>query len=387
MLAGRWTRAGALGATGALIAACSSSSGGGPALVAFTPEDCHGSITEVARFSQTTTWVTGWSGSATNNVLALDGDTLYLTYGFAYDQSGLPAGGGIVAVPVSGGAMRVVAAAGNTSQWGAGAVWVAGGEVYVQFDAEILSFPADGATPAPLPVELSPALYGAFVHDAEFGYTAQGGGDAAHLTVTKMPIAGGAPTTLIDEPLPNMSLGGMADAGDALLLQLRWQEPPTYSTKPSSAIWRIPKDGSPRSDVRPDVDWADALNDTEWLAWDGANILGPISVKNYLTHARIAPANMSAPQLLKLHGGVVTRRGDEILSFQELDVPKSGASSSSSYRLLVASSKGAPAGSVVACSDDILSMIDAPAGIAADDSAIYVAYSSGADTVIARATP
>jgi len=391
MLAGRWTTAGALAAAGALVAACSSSDGG-PALVSFKPEDCHGSLTEVARFSQTFMSSAGFVGNATVNNLALDGDTLYLMYEFASDQSGLPIGGGIVAVPVSGGAMRVVGAADNTSQWGAGAIWVTGGQVNVQFAGMLLSFPDDGAAaPATLPVVLSTALYGAYAHDAEFGYSAQGGGDADHLTVTKMPIVGGAPTTLVDEALPNMSLGGMADAGDALLLQLRWHPSPTETTKPSTAVWRIPKDGSPRSDVRPDVDWADALNFTEWLAWDGTNILGPIVVRNNIVRARVASMDRSAPQLVKLGGGVATRRGDEILSFQQVYVPQPHQTSTS--RLLVASSKGAPAGSVVACgADAAILAVETPTGIAANDSAIYVAYSAGNgsginDAVIARVTP
>jgi len=86
---------------------------------------------------------------------------------------------------------------------------------------------------------------------------------------------------------------------------------------------------------------------------------------------------------VKLHGFVAPRRGDEILSFQTLETW--GAQPTS--RLLVASSKGAPAGTVVACGTEHSSVYWRATGIAANDSAIYVSYQDDEDTVITRVSP
>ena len=147
-------------------------------------------------------------------------------------------------------------------------------------------------------------------------------------------------------------------------------------------MWRIPKDGTARSDARPDVHWADSLDSRQWLAWDGENILGPVTIQNYIVQARVQVAGSSPPEYLKLHGAIATRRGDEILRFQTLRTPDA---QTTTFRLLVASSKGAPAGSVVACGPEgTLIRESEPMGIAADDNAIYVSYSDGGDMVIAR---
>jgi hypothetical protein len=221
-------------------------------------------------------------------------------------------------------------------------------------------------------------------HDEQFGYCAQSDDLAIdtvdRVTVTQTPIAGGAPVVLVDESLPNLALGGMADAGDAVLLQLRWHPIPSYTGDTLTAVWRIPKDGTPHSDARPDVKWSDALF-PQWLAWDGENIFGAISAQNASEEARVPANDTSPPELVKLGPGVITRRGDEILSLQAVGAPASG---SDAIQLVVASSKGAPAGSVVACggSGSIVTLV--PAGIVADDSGIYASYREGNDTVVAR---
>lgn len=366
-----------LSAAAALAGACSSS-GDEPGNISFTPEDCRGELVEVARFTDTI--VVSRVGGVYNN-LAIDGDTLFMTYGFAGLSSGLPQSGGIVAVPVSGGATRVIAAAENTSLWVVDDFWVDGGQVHLQTRDAILSLPAAPPTPSTLPILESAPLYAAYAHDAEFGYYAQADGDG--LTITKTPIGGGAPTVLFDEPEPKVSLRGMADAGDALLVHVRLPGEPTYAVDTLARVWRIPKDGTPSSDVRPDVDWADTLTAHQWLAWDGENILGPIMVGNAIVQSRVAPAGTRAPEHLKLNGVVATRRGDEVLSLQNLYVRsgQSGVAGRLSSRVLVASSKGAPAGSVLACG------LDAgwyPAGIAATDRDIYVSYATDDAVVIAR---
>ena len=121
--------------------------------------------------------------------------------------------------------------------------------------------------------------------------------------------------------------------------------------------------------------------------WPGtaSEILGPISVAHYAVTARLPAAGTTAPQYTKLNGVIATRRGDEILSFQTLETR---GGQRTRVRLLVASSNGAPAGSVIACGAEHLDLLDAaPAGIAANDSAIYVSYRDGNDAVIARVSP
>jgi len=386
-----WTRCGnrwggaarfvcALGAAGALVASCSSSNEGTPTFPAFVAEDCRGGLVELARLKLTFAVSISRTGAGSN--LALEGDTLFMMYAFAATESGLPPSGGIVAVPVAGGDARVVAAAQDTSQWGAGSFWVSGGRIYLQTGSAVLSFPVDSPPPAGLPVMLAPAVHSAYAHDAEFGYSAWGQNS---LLIMKTPLAGGEATVLADEPLPDGALGGMADAGDALLLHVRWSPDSVYGGPTFTRVWRIPKDGGPRSDVRPDIVWADALALVQWLAWDGVDILGPINVQNYAVIARVPAAGTSAPEYVKLNGAVATRRGDEILSFQMV---ATGPVQTNTIRLLVASSKGAPGGTVIACGGEHASLLHAvPAGIAANDGAIYVSYQEMDDTVIARVAP
>lgn len=396
----RWTRSGkwwgsgaglvwALCAATALVASCDSSNEGVPIFPAFVAADCRGELVEIARLKWTST-ATSLTARGTANNLALEGEVLFMTYAFAATDSGLPISGGIVAVPVFGGAARVVAAADTeiTTQWGADSFWISGGRIYLQTGSEILSFAVDSATPSTLPVMSTPALYAAYVHDAEFGYSALGE-QLEGLKITMTPLAGGAPIVLVDDPqLPNVALAGMADAGDAVLLHLQYRTEPiqTDPGKTFTSVRRIPKNGAAYGDVRPDVEWANVVGFAPWLAWDGADILGPIDVQNYVVMARVPGTGTSPPEYLKLAGVVATRRGDEILSLQTLETRGGGVQTTS--RLLVASSKGAPEGSVVACGAEHPSLFDgAPAGIAANDSAIYVSYREDNDTVIARVSP
>jgi hypothetical protein len=372
----------------ALLSSCSSSSADTPPFPAFALADCQGqgTLVEIARLIETHAGSASTANGIFNN-LAIDGDTLYTVYGYASTGSGLPASGGVVALSVSGGAPRVVGAAdiAKTASWGVGNFWVSGGQVHLQTGAEIVSIPADSTTPTTLTFSAAQtATYGAYTEDADFGYAAQGD-DSIGVTVTKTPIAGGAPTTLVSESLSDVSLSGLADAGDSLLLQVSWSVPGDLSGNRPARVWRIPKDGTPRSDARPDVMWADTLVFPQWLQWDGQDILGTILVRNYIGQARIAAAGSSSPQYLKLDGMIATRRGDEILSFQTVEQRTPQVITT---RLLVASSKGAPTGSVVACGSEQLTVgeID-PGGIAASDSGIYVSYTDGHDTVIARVSP
>lgn len=375
MSAGRLKMVGALGAAVVLQSACSSSSGT-PVIAAFTAADCRGGLVEIARYAQT---LAPLAQRATTGNLVLDGDTLYMTYATAATASGLPISGGIVALPVSGGPGRVVAAAdtAKTSQWDVDSFWVAGGQIYLQTGAELASVPTDPPAPSALSVVLASGDYAAYAHDADFGYSAVAGVNG--LTVAKTPVAGGAPTVMIasSAPMAPGFLGGMADAGDALLLHVGW------GSNAAAQVWRIPKDGTTPSDARPDVHWADPLEATGWLAWDGADIIAPTLIQNYLVQSRVSPTGTSAPVQTRLSGIVATRRNDEILSFQLMARQPQEASA----RPLVVSSKGAPAGTVVACGDDTEIQGETPTGIAANDSAIYVAYWTGSDTVVARVMP
>src|SRR5262249_8390403 len=147
----------------------------------------------------------------------------------------------------------------------------------------------------------------------------------------------------------------------------------TFSSSGGAAphVWRIPKDGTPRSDVRPDVQWGNPLDASRWLAWDGTDIIGLTLVQNNLVQSRVAMTDTSAPVQTKFLGNVATPRNDEIPSFQTLNIE--GVREPSSI-LMVASSKGAPAGTLVACGSTFVGSTPTPAGIAANDSGIYVAY-------------
>jgi hypothetical protein len=377
---------GALGAAGVVVSGCSSS-GEAPLIGGFAAAECQGSLVEIARFPQTGTPAAAVALGAANN-LALEGDTLYMAYAFATTDSGLPPSGGIVAIPlagVGGGTVagNAVAAAdpAKTSQWYMDDFWVSGGQIYLQSGTQIMSVPAAPSTPSTLAVAIYDAKSAAFAHDADFGYSALVTVDG--LTVTKTPAAGGAPTVLATDPASSAPswLGGMTDAGDAVLLQAAWPS----SSGAASRVWSIPKDGTPRSEPRPDVHWSNPLDSGTWLAWDGTDIFGPTMVQYYIIQSRVAPAGTSAPVQTKFYGKVATRRNDEILSFQTQNIQQ--VPEPSSY-LLVASSKGAPAGTAVACGSAYVGVVPAtPAGIAANDGGIYVSYWVDSDTVIARVTP
>ena len=334
-----------------------------------------------ARFPETYP-VTG--GSPQNNNLTIGGRTLFVAYAFGAGAAGLTGSGGVVAVPTSGGAFRLIGAADPnvTSQWSTDSFWASGDQILLQAGTEISSIPSNPAIPS----VLVPHSMGcsAVAHDEAFGFCAQADDfpidTVNHIRITKTAIAGGAPVVLVDESLPNLALGGMADAGDAVLLQLRWHAIPESIGDTLTAVWRIPKDGTPHSDARPDVKWADALF-PQWLAWDGGNIFGTIDVRHVSVQARVSATDSSPPELVKLWGGAVTRRGDEILSLQTVGAPDAGEEA---RQMVVASSKGAPAGSLVACGASGSIVTLAPAGIAADDSGIYVSYLDDHDTVVAR---
>ncbi len=85
-------------------------------------------------------------------------------------------------------------------------------------------------------------------------------------------------------------------------------------------------------------------------------------------------------------GTVATQRRDEVLSLQTLFTRSLTYAQDLDVRLLVASSKGDPAGRVVACGA-IAPYGVTPAGIAANDTDVYVSYGDRSDTVIARVTP
>ncbi len=369
-----------LGVAAALSASCGSDPA--PIPVPFGADECRGQLVEMARFTETYPLI---DSIGLSNTLAIDGNSLFFAYEFAapfaLPTNELSPSGGIVAIPLSGGAPRLVAAADpeRTSEWFTGSFWADGGQIFLQTTETLSSVPANPPTVSTLPLVIpNGGPYAAYAHDAGFGYVAHDEFSQGTI-VAKAPIDGGPATTLVQEGLPNVALAAMADAGDAVLLQLSWPADATPSGENPGRVWRIPKDGSPTSDVRPDLPWSDPLAFPQWLAWDGENVLGAIVVQNHIVMARVAPTGTTPPQLMKLYGTVATRRGGEILSLQPL--------SQDGDRLVVASSNGNPAGSVVACSPEGGSTFLSPAGIAANDDDIYVAYRDRNDTVIARVTP
>jgi hypothetical protein len=371
---------GALGAVGVLGSACSSSNGA-PAVTTFTAAECQGGLTEIARFTKTLAPL-GVTTPGTANNLSLDGDTLYVTYTTAGTDSGLPLPGGIVAIAVDAAAPaagRVVAAADSaqTASWDVDSFWVSGGQIYLQAGTTIGSVPANPTTPSTLTYVSSNSSSAAYVHDADFGYSATIGGNG--VTVAKTPIAGGTATVLVSDATSSAPswLGGMADTGDAVLLQVG------FGSSAPARVWRIPKDGSPRSDERPDIQWADPIVFPQWLGWDGTDIIGPALVQNTIVQSRVSATGTSAPVQTKLGGNIATLRNDEILSFQLMSFQAPEPSS----MLLVASSKGSPAGTALACSGTFVGFPGTPTGIAANDRGIYVAYWTGDDLVIARVSP
>ncbi|HXU60876.1 MAG TPA: hypothetical protein VN962_04200 [Polyangia bacterium] len=382
---GQGMRVAAACLAGALAASCSSDPAPPPP-TPFAQADCRGQLVEVARFPSTDSPA---PNAGTSNHLATDGATLFLAYSNSRNDAlvmtGLPSDGGVVAIPLSGAPTRVVAAA-DVPEWQPGSFWVAGGQVVVQTGTELAAVPADAATPGTVSAPAPDNRSAAYAHDAEFGYYAGPSGGTG-VSVVKIPIGGGSPTALVYD-LPGVTVGGMADAGDALLLQVRWQRDPDES--PFFRVWRVPKDGSPQTEVRIDVRWADAARYPRLLvAWDGQDILGPVTFdQGNVVVARVAPDGTSAPIPTRLAGSMVTRRGDEILSLQLVY-----GSGDPSPLLVVASSQGDSAGTVLACGGEPAPFqtgavgIPGPLGIAATDDDVYVAYTDGVDLVIARVAP
>ena len=215
-----------------------------------------------------------------------------MAYAFASSDSGLPASGGIMAVPTSGAGPAVIAgtpAPDTTSQWGARKLL---GRRRPDSSRDRQRHPVVACRRPHTQHAAGHALVRALrrlcarCRVRVCGFRREFEGCDGH----QDPDRGGRATVLVDEQLPNLALGGMADTGDALLLQLRWHPEPTSTGEAFTRVWRIPKDGTPHSDVRSDVDWADALGFPQWLAWDGNEILGPISVAHYAVTARLPAA-------------------------------------------------------------------------------------------------
>jgi hypothetical protein len=168
---------GAVGLAAALFASCSSSStsSNGPAFVSFVPEDCRGALVELARFPETYA-VSG--GSQQLNNLAKGGDTLFVAYAFGAGlPPDLPASGGIVAVPASGGPLRLIGQAENTSEWAVDSFWVTGDQLWLQAGTDISSI---------LRPPLPRALWGRRRWAATRGRTTNNSGTAPNRTTSPL---------------------------------------------------------------------------------------------------------------------------------------------------------------------------------------------------------
>jgi hypothetical protein len=333
--------------------------------------DCAGSLVEVARVPAFGLH----NGDSHVGALSVDGDTIFLAYDLSLDESLPMIGGGVLAIPRGGGTARVVLK-GNADR-----VWGSGGALYAQTGTSVARFDPAAVSDAPEPAYAG--LYVAYASDASFAYAAQPAGGYANPPRTKSgvyrtPLAGGDPTPLYEERARQACLGGLADAGDALLVGFQ------NDGEPRGRVLRVPKDGSPASEVRPDVPWSlCGFGVKDWIAWDGADVLAhvPTPDTHVVTRARV-PATAGPPVFLELDGDVYAQRAGGVV-FAEL-------AWTSRERVVIASSDS-PRGRALACSAEHLSMFGPSLmGIAVSGDDTYIAYSpseENEETVIARVAP
>jgi len=359
--------AGAL--AGLVVGGCSSE----PALpVFFTGADCGRELVMLGRFDVVPI------GAASS--LAVHDGRLYLAYSVpSKGGDAVPPHGGVLSLPTTADAITAAAVApADAASWDAGAFWVdADGAIVVQ-DGDAVSRVPAGSQGAALPAALArggpPTVY---AHDDAFAYAATVSGD--RVVVAKTPSAGGAPITLLAEAHAGAAIGAMDDFGDALLLWVGLPMRAGYSTVSVGHLWRVPKDGSARSDVRPDIGWAapSQVASGTVLAWDGAAMIGPALVAGRSVLSR-TPPDSGPLQPLRISGSTFARRGDEIIV--------AGAVSSVPPRVLVASSKG-DTQALLACGTGTVGALYM-AGVAADDSGVYVAwYESGSYALFLARVP
>ena len=278
--------------------------------------------------------------------------------------------------------MRAVASASpaKTVGWSVHSFWVEGGAIFLQEGAVVTKVPPSG--PGELPLLQAGQLYAAYAHDAENGYVAHSSGTG--LKIEKTPRVGSASTPLMDEPLlKNVAIGGMADIGDALVVLVRWGGEPPASAPTMVRLWRVPKDGSPRTElrtesqmVRPSVGFLvlARLGRAGPLRFVGARLPGD---------AGAGGACGRRPEYLKFQGQTFTRRGQELIA---VDSMRTGLDAAPA-RVAVVTTNGAH-GAVLACGEPATSLIN-PVGVAANETGIYVAYedSPRAEVVLARVAP
>jgi hypothetical protein len=119
--------------------------------------------------------------------------------------------------------------------------------------------------------------------DASFAYWATivlvdvGGGSVPRLQLHRTPLAGGSASTLFQDTANYYEcLGGMTDIGDALLVLASYAPFPSGSKPSASHLLRVPKDGSPVSEVRPDIVWGSCGLGSSWVAWTGNALVAPV---------------------------------------------------------------------------------------------------------------
>ena len=220
-------------------------------------------------------------------------------------------------------------------------------------------------TSASLPDLGPPGIPESDLADADSVYTAYvdsrdvGGDQPVPARVVKTPRAGGTPTVLFEDHRSNPQTGGMADAGDAILLSIGWFESgATGGTREVVQVLRIPKAGGAATPIRPDVPFDMPLRGS-WLGWDGANVealvLLPESVRASVPVRNGPPVAQRMPPL-GAAASLSTKDGTLVLENPD------GAQRIA----LMTTAGGHGEGSVLACT----SVVDArPLGLAADAAA------------------
>jgi hypothetical protein len=344
----------------------------------FAASDCTGELVEIARFPGTTQFFS--LGASPGGELAIAGDTLYSAS--SPSQFSPNTSQDIVAVANTGGAPRAVA-----SGWWVDHFWVQDTTLFAQQGTAVALLPITAMGVAPIPTITPDGLSPYYSSDASFAYSAVVGDSGGYeaLQVNRAPLAGGPPSTLFQDSSNDYEcLGGMTDIGDALLV-LATYAPYSQNYVPMAGhLLQVPKDGSPISEVRPDVVWGTCSLSGSWISWNGTAVIAPAVVDGALVMASV-PLDGGAPTPLEggLFGAEYVQNGGETISaFQvENDAVQPGVAFSPVYVDIVDGSTER-----FVCGEELA---DGIVGVATSSTGTYVAYAVGTETtspqtVIAR---
>lgn len=347
----------------------------------FTDSDCPTrSLVEVARvpqaqFSQPGYFATWASG------LSVAGGQLYFARSVPpAPDAGVPDGGlpqgqnWLTAVPIGGGTPTDVAL--GPSGYSPGRFFaVQGSTIVIASGGQAASVPLAGGVVS-LPTLDFPGIPESDLLDGDFVYTAYvdwmdgstSYSTGAAVRVVKTPIAGGPSTVLFEQMHIATQIGGLVNAGDAILVSLGWSSTSTTSPGPgpevfTGAVFKIAKAGGAATRLRPDVDFADPFT-SPWIGWDGKDIHGTVLLDGEEVRASVPVAGgPPVEEGIPSNGGVALQTAAATLVLQNLW--------NGSSRVALMTTAGG--GSVIACSS-ASSGRESPVGVAADSTGTYVAY-------------